>query len=339
MSRPVIDVPNFPRFSPKGIALGVLGLMVFLALNGLWYQVPAESQAVKLRFGRLVQEDIRPGLHFKLPLGIDRVLLEPVERQMKMEFGFSGPSSSSQQRGTFAREEEQVKNMVTGDLNSAHVEWVVQYRIGKLSEYLFQVRNASETLRDLSESVMREIIGDRTVDEVLTIGRSEIELQAMEKLNKLSQDYALGLKVDQVQLKGVDPPPPVRASFNEVNQAQQVREELINRARGEYNKAVPRAKGEADQKLSEAEGEALKRVNESTGDASRFKAIFAEYSKAPAVTRQRLYLETMAEVLPLYGNKVVLDEAASNVLPFLPLNAPPLAPAAPAPATGTPLVR
>jgi modulator of FtsH protease HflK len=328
MSRPVIDVPQLPKISPKGIGLGILGLLVFLALNGLWYQVPAESEAVKLRFGKLIQENIPPGLHFKLPLGIDTVNIQPVQRQLKMEFGFSTPNATNEFQYGERGEEENVKNMVTGDLNSAHVEWVVQYRITNLSDYLFKVREAGATLRDLSESVMREIVGDRTVDEVLTVGRLEIETEAHNKMNNIAKLYQLGLAIDQVQLKGVNPPPAVRASFDEVNRAQQEREQLINVARGEYNKAVPRAKGEADQKLSEAEGDALKRLNESTGDAARFKSIYAEYGKAPAVTRQRLYLETMAEILPKLGNKVILDEAAGNVLPFLPLN-PTVAPVRP----------
>ncbi|MES2468403.1 MAG: FtsH protease activity modulator HflK [Verrucomicrobiota bacterium] len=319
MSRPVIDVPNLPKISPKAIGLGILALLVFLTLNGLWYQVPAESEAVKLRFGKLIEEGIKPGLHYKLPLGIDRVQIEPVQRQLKLEFGFTTPGATSDLQYGARGEEENVKNMVTGDLNSAHVEWVVQYRIIDLPDYLFNVREAGATLRDVSESVMREIVGDRTVDEVLTVGRLEIETEALGKMNKIAKLYELGLAIDQVQLKGVNPPPAVRSSFDEVNRAQQEREQLINVAKGEYNKAVPRAKGEADQKLSEAEGDALKRINESTGDAARFKSIFTEYSKAPEVTRQRLYLETMAEILPKLGNKVILDEAASNVLPFLPL--------------------
>jgi len=326
--------------SAKGIGLGIVALLAFLTLNGLWYQVPAESEAVKLRFGRLIEENIPPGLHFKLPLGIDTVNIQPVQRQLKMEFGFSTAGATNDAQYGARGEEENVKNMVTGDLNAAHVEWVVQYRITNLADYLFKVREGPETLRDVSESVMREIVGDRTVDEVLTVGRLEIETEALGKMNKIAKLYDLGLVVDQVQLKGVNPPPAVRASFDEVNRAQQEREQLINVARGEYNKAVPRAKGEADQKLSEAEGDALKRVNESTGDAGRFKAVFAEYGKAPELTRQRLYLETMAEVLPKLGNKVILDESASNVLPFLPLaSGTPAAPRPAAPSATAPAVR
>jgi modulator of FtsH protease HflK len=334
MSRPVIDVPNLPNVSPKAIALGILVLFIILTLNGLWYQVPTESEAVKLRFGKLIEEGIKPGLHFKLPLGIDTVDIQPVKRQLKMEFGFGTNGGTNEFQVGPRGEEESVKSMVTGDLNSAHVEWVVLYTITNLSDYLFKVREAPETLRDVSESVMREIIGDRTVDEVLTVGRQEIGEEAQAKIKAIATRYELGLTIDLVQLIAVGPPPAVSPSFNEVNNAQQERETLINIARGEYNKAVPRAKGEADQKLSEAEGNALKRLNESTGDAARFKSIYAAYATAPDVTRQRLYLETMAEILPKLGNKVILDESASNVLPFLPLN-PGTSPPRPAPAASS----
>lgn len=320
MAKNVIDVPNLPKISPGVVGTGILALLFLISANTLWYQIPAESEGVKLRFGRLVEDGIQPGLHFKLPLGIDRLEIAPVKRQLKMEFGFRTQGATNEYQTGSPGEEEPVKSMLTGDLNSAHVEWVVQYRITNLADYLFKVRDSAETLRDVSESVMREIVGDRTVDEVLTVGRQEIENQALKTTNEISKQYELGLTIELVQLKGVNPPPAVRDSFDEVNRAQQDREKAINVAKGEYNKAVPRAKGEADQQLSKAEGEALKRINEATGDAGRFKVVFNEYTKAPAVTRQRLYLETMAEILPKLGNKVVLDESASNVLPFLPLN-------------------
>jgi membrane protease subunit HflK len=215
------------------------------------------------------------------------------------------------------------KNMVTGDLNAALVEWVIQYRITEPEKYLFRVRNPEETLRAASESVMREVVGDRTVDEVITIGRQEIESECTEKLKALVTLYELGITIDQIQLKNVDPPQPVQASFNEVNQAQQEREKSINVANGEYNRAVPRAGGEAQKTISEAEGYATMRINEAEGDAERFNALFTEYQKASEVTRRRIYLETMEEVMPRLGKKVVIDEGASQVLPFLPLSPTP----------------
>jgi membrane protease subunit HflK len=184
------------------------------------------------------------------------------------------------------------------------------------------MREPGPTLRDLSESVMREVVGDRTVDEVLTIGRQGIETDAIAKLTGLVQELKMGLRVQQVQLKNVHPPTPVQRSFDEVNRAQQEREQMINQANGEYNKVVPRASGEAERKLRDAEGYALKRVNEAEGDVARFRALLEQYEKAPEVTRRRLYLETMADVLPKLGGKIILDEDAKQFLPLMNLPAP-----------------
>jgi len=197
---------------------------------------------------------------------------------------------------------------------------VIQYRIRDPLEYLFKVRHPGETLRNVSESVMREVVGDRTVDEVLTIGRQEIEMEALTRMQDLVNRYGMGLSIDQVQLKDVNPPKPVQASFDEVNQAQQERERSINIANGEYNKAVPRARGEADQKIQAAEGYAMMRVNEAEGDVAKFNALLAEFTKAPEVTRQRIYLETMERVLPRIRTKVVVDNDLKQMLPLLHLS-------------------
>jgi membrane protease subunit HflK len=210
--------------------------------------------------------------------------------------------------------------MVTGDLNMALVEWVVQYRIADPKEYQFNVREPGLTLRDASESAMREVVGDRTVDEVLTIGRQEIENETLLRLQELSKRYGLGISVMQVQLRDVHPPRIVQASFNEVNQAQQEKEQMINVANGEYNKIVPKARGEAAQKVLAAEGYALGRVNQAQGDADRFNALLAEYSKATEVTRERMFLETMVEVLPQFERKVIIDDDARQLLPLLNLD-------------------
>jgi membrane protease subunit HflK len=186
-----------------------------------------------------------------------------------------------------------------------------------IPHYLFHAREPGWTLRDLSEAVMREIVGDRTVDDVITVGRQEIEITALTQLKTLTKAYRLGLAVDQVQLKNVNPPREVQASFNEVNKAQQDRENVINVANGEYNKSVPRAKGEAEQKISVAEGYKLKRVNEALGDVSAFSAVLEQYVKAPDVTRKRIYLETMAEILPNLRTTIV-DEKITQLLPLLP---------------------
>ncbi len=281
-----------------------------------FYTVPAESQSVVQRFGKYVKT-VDSGLRFKLPFGIDRVNLVPVNRQMKQEFGFKTEGVTNPWQ--YSDEGERERSMVTGDLNSASVEWIIQFRISEPNDYLFKVRDPDATLRDLSESVMRTVVGDRTVDEVITIGRQEIEAEALSRLQSLANKYQLGLSIDQVQLKDVDPPESVQNSFNEVNQAQQEREQMINIANGEYNKVIPRASGEATQKIQAAEGYALKRVNEAQGDVARFEAVFVEYLKAPDVTRQRIYAETMSEVLPKMGKKIIIDEEASHILPLLQL--------------------
>jgi len=305
------------RFGVIGAAVGAL--IVLLALGTSVFTVKAEYQGIILRFGRYART-VNPGLQFKLPFGIDRVYLVPVKRQLKQEFGFGTPGSSNPTQSTRSDIQELERSMVTGDLNAATVEWVIQFRIVNPTDYLFNFRDPDETLRDVSESVMREVVGDRTVDEVITVGRQEIEAEALVKLRKMVNEYRLGVGIDQLQLKNVNPPPPVQPSFNEVNQAQQEREKAINVANGEYNRFVPRARGQAEERIRAAEGYAIRRVNEAEGDAARFNALLAEYVKAPEVTRQRLYLETMSEVMPSLTRKIVIDEEASRLLPLLQLN-------------------
>ncbi|MGK0238842.1 MAG: FtsH protease activity modulator HflK [Verrucomicrobiia bacterium] len=298
----------------------VIAILVLIAGFTMFHTVQAESQGVVLRFGKYIKT-IDPGLRVTLPFGIDTVEIVQVERQLKQEFGFATSGATDQsQYNPSSVERERERNMVTGDLNAATVEWSVQYRILEPKLYLFKVRQPKDTLRDISESVMRTVIGDRTVDEVITVGRGEIATEALNEMQTLVDKYELGLIVEQVQLNNVNPPKPVQPSFNEVNQAQQEREQMINVANGEYNKVIPRARGEADQKIQSAEGYALKRVNEAEGDVARFNAILTEYLKAPEVTKRRLYLETMEEVLPKLGKKIIIDAEAQQILPLLQLN-------------------
>ena len=281
-----------------------------------YYTVLADEVGVVLRFGKFHSE-AKPGLHFKLPFGVDEVIAVPVLRQLKLEFGFGTPDHSNPDQVADTAEQARERNIVTGDTNAVLVEWVVQYHVDDPKLFLFHVREPAWTLRDLSEAVMREVIGDRTVDEVITTGRQEIEVTSAARLGELSKAYQLGLAIDQVILMNINPPQPVQASFNEVNKAQQDRENAINVAKGEYNKALPKAKGEAKQKISEAEGYRLKRVNEALGDASAFNAVLTEYLKAPEVTRKRIYLETMKDVLPQMQNAWIVDERVTQLLPML----------------------
>ncbi len=312
---PEFKIPKVNRGLIRGGAIIVLALIVVLTS---FYTIDPEETGLVLRFGKYVRST-NPGLHFKVPFGIERVLKVPIQRQLKEEFGFRTVRAGVRsQYATKPYAEE--SNMLTGDLNAAVVEWVVQFRIVEPYKYLFQVRNVDDTFRDMSEAVMREIVGDRTVNEVLTVGRADVALQVTTKLQELCDQYDTGIKVEQVVLQDVNPPDPVKPSFNEVNEAQQEKEKLINQAQSEYNKVIPRAKGEAEQTIQKAEGYALDRVNRASGDATRFNALYEAYRAAPEVTRRRIYLETMGQVLPQVESKIVVDGSLEGVLPLLNLN-------------------
>jgi membrane protease subunit HflK len=291
-------------------------LLAAVLVTASYFTVPADSVAIVQRFGKSIGTR-EPGLHFKFPFGVDRITAVPVRRQLKLEFGYATAQASNPFQGSHQAAQE--RDMVTGDLNAAQVEFVVQYRIDDPQQYLFATKDPEETLRAASEAVMREVVGDRTVDEVITFGRQEIENSVVPLLQAMTKQYALGLRVDLVQLKNINPPEKVQASFNDVNNAQQEKQRDINQATGQYNQVVPRARGEAARMIEEARGYAQKRINEATGDATYFNSMLAEYIKAPEVTRKRIYLETLGDVLPKMGHKVILDEQTSRLFPFLSL--------------------
>ncbi|NLV18414.1 MAG: FtsH protease activity modulator HflK [Bacteroidetes bacterium] len=290
----------------------ILFFIVLLATS--LFQIDPEEVGVITRFGKYIRS-VDPGLNIKFPV-IERLYKVAIERQQKEEFGFRtidpGIQSGYIKQGTV---DESL--MLTGDLNLADVEWVVQYRIEDPYLFLFKVRSPVTTLRDISEASMRQIVGDRTVNEVLTVGRSEIANKVHEQMQELCSEYSLGIKIEQVVLQDVNPPDPVKDAFNAVNQAQQEKETLINQARSEYNKVIPRAEGQAEETIQKAEGYATERVNNALGEATRFSALYREYIKAPEVTKRRLYLETMTDVIPRLGNKIITDEEGGNVLPLL----------------------
>jgi membrane protease subunit HflK len=317
-----IHIPRPPRNmfrSPmKFIRWGVLLIVVIVFLATSFYTIDPEEVGIILRLGEYVRST-DPGLHFKLPFGIEGVIKVPVQRQLKDEFGFrtvkAGVRTQYSTKGYSGE-----ANMLTGDLNAAVVEWVVQYRIVDPYMYLFRVRNVENTFRDMSEAVMRQVVGDRTVNEVLTVGRQEIADLALTELQDLCDQYETGIKVEQVVLQDVNPPDAVKPSFNEVNEAQQEKERLINEAQSEYNKVIPRARGEAEQTIRQAEGYALDRLNRARGDSARFVAFYDAYRKAPDVTRKRIYLETMNDILPRVQQKIIVDDEMKNVLPLLNLD-------------------
>jgi membrane protease subunit HflK len=316
---PGMSVPPELKLLRKFIRPILIGLLVLIGLITSIYTVGPEEVGVIVRFGKY-ERTVEPGLNFKMPFGVESVDKIPVERQLKQEFGFR--TTSSGVRSTYTKADYVDESlMLTGDLNLADVEWVVQYRISDPYLFLFKVRNAEKTLRDMSESAVRKVVGDRTVNEVLTVGRVEIASSVERLLQELCNEYENGITIDQVVLQDVNPPDPVKPSFNAVNEAQQQRETLINQGQAEFNRVIPRARGEAQQTIQQAEAYALNRVNGARGETVRFISLYEEYIKAPEVTKKRLYLETMTRIMPKIGNKVIVDEQGNNLLPLLQLNA------------------
>jgi modulator of FtsH protease HflK len=293
----------------------LLGLLVLLVLATSIKTIKPEEQGVVLFLGRFTRT-VQPGLSFIAPLGLEKMYKIPVQRQLKVEFGFRTVTPGT--RTVYSTQDFGDESlMLTGDLNLADVEWVVQYRILDSYKYLFKVRDAEDALRDMSEAAMRKVVGDRTVNEVLTVGRQAVASNVETLLQQMCVEYENGLQIEQVVLQDVNPPEKVKPSFNAVNQAQQERETLINQAESEYNQVIPRARGEAEETIQLAEAYALNRVNRAIGEADRFSSLYAEYVKAPEVTKKRLYFEILERILPKIGDKIVVDEKGNSVLPLL----------------------
>jgi len=309
------EIVEIPEVSKRWVAIAVFGLLGLWLLFSAFYTIDADEVGVIQRFGKYVRTT-QPGLHFKWPFGIEKVTKPKVQRVFKEEFGFRTEQAGVQTKYA-AQQFYEESLMLTGDLNSAVVDWIVQYRIQDPVKYLFHVRNVEETLRDVSQSVMQLVVGDRSVDEVIVLSRQEIEDEAQQLTQQLLNEFETGLDVVTVKLQDVNPPKPVQPAFNEVNQARQEKERIINEALEAYNKVIPQAKGQAEQTLRQAEGYATNRVNRARGDAERFLAVWREYTKAREVTRRRIYLETMLEILPKLENIYVVDEDQKGLIPLL----------------------
>lgn len=317
-SKPNVYQFRRPRMPGRIVPLVILLVFAAILLFTTWFTIDPEEAGVVLRFGRFARQ-VPSGLHMKLPYPLETVVKVPVERQLKEEFGFRTQEAGI--RTTYSDEDLTAESlMLTGDLNVAVVEWTAQFRVRDPYKYLFKVRNVRKTFRDMNETVMREVIGDRSVNEVLTVGRQEIAAEVEQRLQALCDQYETGIKVEQIVLQDVNPPDAVKPSFNEVNQAQQEREKLINQARADYNQIIPRAKGQAQQTIEQAEGFATDRVNRARGDAELFIQVHAAYQRAPEVTRRRMYLETMSTIYPKVKKKIVLDDSLKGVLPLLSLD-------------------
>ena len=309
------------RISPEAIGkilwvgIGVIVLIVLLSTS--IYSVGPDQVGVIRRFGKYVRTT-PPGLHAKIPFGVEKATRVRVKHVFKEEFGYRTlrPGVKTSYSGKILDE----SLMLTGDLNIAVVEWTVQFKIKDPIAFLFNVRDIRDTIRNVSESAMREIVGDRSIDEVLTVGRIEAEEKAQEKIQELLNSYKTGIQVVTVKLQDVNPPDEVKPAFNEVNEAKQDKEKLVNEAWKEYNEVIPRAKGEAEKTIKSAEGYAISRVNTARGDASRFLEIYKEYKIAKDVTRRRLYLEALKDILPQLGRKYIVDKEQKGILQLLQLN-------------------
>jgi membrane protease subunit HflK len=306
---------KFKSFKPSGIFLVVIVLLALFFGSSTFFTVKLDEVGVIQRFGkynRLAQ----PGLNFKFPSGIEKVTKVKVKRVYKEEFGFQTVKGSSNYRFSSEGPSQETSLMLTGDLNVAVVPWIVQYRISNPSDYLFKVKDVRAILRDMSEATMRTVVGDRSINEVIS-KREEIALAAKEMLQN-EMDYAQsGVNIITIEMKKTNVPQPVQPSFNEVNQAIQEKEQTIYKAREEYNKAVPLARGEAKRVVKDAEGYAIDRINRAQGDAAKFIAVYQAYAKAKDVTKKRLYLESMLVIFPKLGKKYIIDSEQKNLLPFL----------------------
>lgn len=313
-----IHLPASPRKIALGVAAVVVVILIFSIVSETFYSIPADSQAVILRFGRFysIQD---PGLHSKIPLGVDEVYLVPLRRVQSMEFGFQTARAGRRSEYRTTPKQKEASLMLTGDLNMASVEWVVQYRINDPKAFLFRVAEVQDTIRDSSEAVMRTLVGDRSVDEVITSGREALAAQAKERLQKLLEQYGCGVEVVTLTLQDATPPDPVKDAFDAVNRARQEKDQVINQARAERNRLIPAARGDKERKIKEAEGYLSEKVRRVQGETAALLAQYEAYLKAPKETRQRLFMETMEHVYRAAGRTIVLDPAVKTVLPLLDL--------------------
>ena len=323
-------IREFVRRYGGKIAWAVPLVLVIALLSSVFYSVEADSEGVVLRLGSHNRTS-EPGLHGKLPWPLEKVYEVPVQRVQSLEFGFSTvqPGRVTRYAAT-TKEQEKVALMLTGDLNLAHVEWIVQYRIKNAKDYLFKIGGHPEaaeaindTIRSASEAVMRKLIGDVSVDEVITIGRDKIAMDAKVATQEMLDSFETGVEIVTVKLQSATPPEAVKDAFDEVNRARQNKERVINEAEGEKNRVIPAARGKRDQSILEAEGYKDKQVKTATGQVNAFLAQLEEYDKSPEVTRTRLYLETMEEIMAGVDDKIVIDESVRGLLPFLDLSSAP----------------
>jgi len=314
---PQVDeiVGQLKKFKLPGGLLMVAVIIALLLGSSVVFTVKQDEVGVVQRFGKYVRTE-NPGLNFKLPAGVEKVTKVNVKRVQTEEFGFRTPRKADRTRFVSDTENINVSLMLTGDLNVGLVPWIVQYKTKNPYDFLFMVKEPRRLLVDMSEATMRTVVGDRSINEVIS-KRDEIAIEARIHLQEELDNAHAGIQIVTIEMKKTNVPGPVQPSFNEVNQATQEKEQMIYQAREDYNKAIPAARGEADRTIKAAEGYALDRINRAEGDSARFIAVYNEYAKAKDVTKRRLYLETLKEVFPRFGKKYIIDSDQKNLLPLL----------------------
>jgi membrane protease subunit HflK len=305
---------NDLRNGAKYLGPIVVLLLIVIGAFTSFYTVEPDEEAVVIRFGKYLNTN-PPGLHFKIPMGVDQVIKVKTKRVLQAEFGFRTENTNSRRTTYSSRNYKAESLMLTGDLNVADVEWAVQFQISDPFKFLFKTSSPEINIRDVSESIMRRVVGDRSVSDVLTTGKVEIEIRALELMQEVLNKYDMGVKIVTVKLQDVNPPEVVKPSFNEVNAAKQEQEKAINQAEGDYNKIIPEARGKAEKLVSEAEGYATATLNRALGDAEKFEAILKEYRRAPQITRKRIYLETMSDIFKKFENITIVDPEVKGLLP------------------------
>lgn len=309
-----IKIPSI-KIPKKSLGIIIVAILVIAFLISGFYTINPDEAGVLQRFGKYIKTS-SPGLNFKIPFGIDKLTKVKITRVFKEEFGFR--TTSAGVKSTFSQQEYPTESiMLTGDLNVADVEWIVQYKIKDPYKYLFNIRNITNTIRNLSEAVIRRLVGDRSVDEVIVLSRQEIADEAQKELQKELDNYNAGIQIAIVKLQNVNPPQPVQPAFNDVNSAKQEEEKTVNNAWQEYNRVIPEAEGKAKEILEKAKGYAVNRVNRATGEADRFSSIYKEFRKSKEVTKKRIYLETMGDILTKVENIYIVDDNQQSVLPLL----------------------
>jgi membrane protease subunit HflK len=307
-------IKNDLKNSGKMLGPIIGGVILVILFMTAFYTVEPDEEAVVIRFGKYTTTN-PPGLHWKVPFGVDKVIKVKTKRVLQEEFGFRTRNVGGRRSQYSGNNFQDESLMLTGDLNVADVEWAVQFQISDPFKFLFQTKDPIRNIRDVSESIMRRVVGDRSVSNVLTIGKVEVEDSAKNLMQEVLNKYDLGVKIVTVKLQDVNPPNVVKASFNEVNEAKQEQEKVINEAEGSYNKVIPEARGKAEKLISEAEGYAEALVNRSEGDAQKFAEVLTAYKRAPKITRKRIYLETMESLFKRFENLTVVDSKVKGLLP------------------------